>query len=98
MHYNGPMIFRKLSAVLLAILALAAMPSQAERPGSARAYSEQALSLDEAVAQAERRYSARAVKAESKKRGERSVYRIRLLAADGRVFDVTVDAETGAER
>jgi uncharacterized membrane protein YkoI len=58
---------------------------------------ERSLSLDEAVAQAERRYKARAVRAEEKSHGERIEYRIRLLGDDGRVFEVRIDAATGRE-
>ncbi len=58
---------------------------------------ERSVSLDEAVAQAERRYKARAVRAEEKRHGERIEYRIRLLGDDGRVFEVRVDAATGRE-
>ncbi len=54
------------------------------------------LSLDEAVARAERRHDARAVRAEAISEDGRTVYRIRLLSADGRVFEVRVDARTGA--
>lgn len=67
------------------------------RRGPERAYAESALSLDEAVARAERRYKARAVRAEEKRRGERLEYRIRLLASDGRVFEVRIDAASGRE-
>ena len=63
----------------------------------ARVVDDRAISLDEAVAQAERRYKARAVKAEEKRHGDRVEYRIRLLDADGRVFEVRVDAATGRE-
>ena len=62
-----------------------------------RAYAERAVSLDEAVAQAERRYKARAVRAEEKAHGDRVEYRIRLLGDDGRVFEVRIDAATGRE-
>jgi uncharacterized membrane protein YkoI len=58
---------------------------------------ERSISLDEAVAQAERRYKARAVRAEEKRHGERIEYRIRLLGDDGRVFEVRIDAATGRE-
>ncbi len=90
MHYNGAMKLRILLAALMTSLLMALSPVQAE--------DKNALSLDEAVAQAERQHDARAVKAEAKKRGDRTVYRIRLLTADGRVFDVTVDADNGAKR
>jgi len=65
--------------------------------GGERAMADRAISLDEAVARAERRHDARAVRAEEKRRDNRIVYRIRLLGSDGRVFEVTVDAETGQE-
>ena len=64
-----------------------------------RSYSVRAetLTLDQAVTRAEKKYDARAVRAEEKTDGDRRVYRIRLLSDDGRVFDVTVDASTGKE-
>ena len=62
-----------------------------------RVMADSAVTLDEAVARAERRHEARAVRAEEKRRDDRIVYRIRLLGSDGRVFEVTVDAETGQE-
>ena len=65
--------------------------------GGARAYADRAISLDEAVARAERRYKARAVRAEEKRHGDRIEYRIRLLGEDGRVFEVRVDANSGRE-
>jgi|SRR5688572_16323498 len=68
------------------------------RRGPERAFADQGISLDEAVARAERRYKARAVKAEEKRHGDRIEYRIRLLGDDGRVFEVRVDAATGRER
>ena len=58
---------------------------------------ERSVSLDEAVAQAERRYKARAVRAEEIRHGERIEYQIRLLGDDGRVFEVRIDAATGRE-
>ncbi len=62
-----------------------------------RVFADRAISLDEAVARAERRHNARAVRAEEKRDGDRIEYRIRLLDDDGRVFEVRVDAETGRE-
>jgi uncharacterized membrane protein YkoI len=90
------------AAVLLAI-AFAAVPVTAatadngRRESGARQASERAISLDEAVARAERRYKARAVRAEEKRHGDRIEYRIRLLADDGRVFEVRIDAASGRE-
>lgn len=65
--------------------------------GGERSYADRAISLDEAVARAERRYKARAVRAEEKRHGDRIEYRIRLLGDDGRVFEVRVDAASGRE-
>jgi len=98
------MMHRKLPAVMCAVLlaGLAALPqahaSERDRGRSDdRAMADSTLTLDEAVARAERRHDARAVRAEEKRRDNRVVYRIRLLGSDGRVFEVTVDAETGRE-
>jgi uncharacterized membrane protein YkoI len=91
-------------AMLCLSLAGAAWPSldagadsRRERERVERGPAERAISLDEAVARAERRYKARAVRAEEKRHGDRVVYRIRLLGEDGRVFEVRVDAATGRE-
>lgn len=89
---------------VLAALAVAGMPAvdsaAANGPparGGERTMAERSISLDEAVAKAERRYKARAVRAEEKRHGDRIEYRIRLLGDDGRVFEVRVDAATGRE-
>ena len=70
---------------------------QYREQGNERAMADRAISLDEAVARAERRYDARVVRAEEKQHGDRIEYRIRLLGADGRVFEVRIDAESGRE-
>ena len=98
---------RRPLAALLFLLATAAWPvtdtvavasnGNRGRGGGARAMAERAISLDEAVAQAERRYKARAVRAEEKRHGDRVEYRIRLLGEDGRVFEVRIDAASGRE-
>jgi uncharacterized membrane protein YkoI len=54
------------------------------------------LTLDDAVELVKRRYDARVVRAEEEREGEELWYRIRLLAADGRVFTVRVNARTGS--
>jgi len=74
---------RRLLTALTLALALAAGAAQAD---------DRAISLDEAVAQAERQYHARAIRAEEKRHGDRIEYRIRLLGEDGRVFEVSIDA------
>lgn len=53
------------------------------------------MSMDEAVRMVESRYRARAVKADPVDNGGRRVYEIRLLNAEGKVWKVRVDAETG---
>ncbi|MBS0396394.1 MAG: PepSY domain-containing protein, partial [Proteobacteria bacterium] len=58
-------------------------------------HEERALTLDAAVDLVQRRFEARAVRAEETREGEAVIYRIRLLAADGRVFTVRVNARTG---
>lgn len=69
-----------------------------ERDDDDRKPSGRVMSLDEAMAQAEKRYRARAVHGEEKRKGDRIVYRIRLLDKDGRVFEVSIDAGSGRDR
>lgn len=94
---------RVLAILFLALMAGAAASGQAQaagrdrEQGGERAMADRAISLDEAVARAERRYDARVVRAEEKQHDDRIEYRIRLLGADGRVFEVRIDAETGQE-
>jgi uncharacterized membrane protein YkoI len=52
------------------------------------------VSMDQAVNMAERRYRAKAVKAETVRSGDRIVYEIRLLS-EGKVWTVRVDAQSG---
>ncbi|MBM0105538.1 PepSY domain-containing protein [Steroidobacter sp. S1-65] len=54
------------------------------------------MSLDQAVEMVQRRYRAKAVRAETVRNGDKRVHRIRLLSADGKVWNVSVDAESGA--
>lgn len=54
------------------------------------------ISLDQAVEMVQRRYRAKAIKAETVRNGDKRVHRIRLLSADGKVRNVSVDAESGA--
>lgn len=56
------------------------------------------MSLDRAVDMVQRRFNARVVRAEEKRDGGQTVYRIRLLSEDGRVFTVSVDPRTGEIR
>lgn len=54
------------------------------------------MSLDQAVEMVQRHYRAKAVRAETVRNGDRLEHRIRLLSADGKVRNVSVDAESGA--
>jgi uncharacterized membrane protein YkoI len=54
------------------------------------------ISLDQAVEMAQRRFRAKAVKAQTVDSGGRRVHQIRLLSAEGKVWTVRVDAESGA--
>jgi len=99
LHYNRPVMpIRLATAVAVALLSQAAWSSHGDaRPapsGHAAAYAD-GLTLDQAVAKVEARFDARVVRAEEKQDNGRRIYRIRLLSADGRVFDVTVDAASG---
>ncbi len=92
-----------LAILVLAIVAGLAAPAAASASergrgrGGDSAYADRAISLDEAVARAERKYQARVVRAEEKRHGDRIEYRIRLLGEDGRVFEVRIDAASGQE-
>jgi uncharacterized membrane protein YkoI len=54
------------------------------------------VSLDQAVEMAQRRFRAKAVKAETVDSGGKRTHHIRLLSAEGKVWTVRVDAESGA--
>jgi uncharacterized membrane protein YkoI len=54
------------------------------------------VSLDQAVEMAQRRFRAKAVKAETVQSEGKRVHQIRLLNSEGRVWTVRVDAESGA--
>lgn len=54
------------------------------------------ITLDQAVEKAQRHYRAKVVRAETVRNGDKRVHRIRLLGADGKVWNVSVDAESGA--
>jgi uncharacterized membrane protein YkoI len=54
------------------------------------------VSLDQAVEMAQRRFRAKAVKAETVQSEGKRVHQIRLLNSEGRVWTGRVDAESGA--
>lgn len=53
-------------------------------------------SLDAAVQMVQQRYKARVVRAETRQENGRTVYVLRLLNTDGKVWTVRVDADSGA--
>ncbi len=56
------------------------------------------ISLDEAVARAERQYRARVVRTDVQDEDGRKVYVLKMLSENGRVFTVRIDASTGGSR
>ena len=54
------------------------------------------MTLDQAVQMVQQRYGARVVRAETKSEGGRTVYVLKLLNDDGRVWTVRVDAQSGS--
>jgi uncharacterized membrane protein YkoI len=89
-----------LAALGLAVPATPATAGEAggssQAPGADRRRDAAPLTLDDAVELVKRRYDARVLRAEETREGDETVYRIRLLDADGRVFSVRVNARTGA--
>ena len=72
------------------------LPAQPERAVSAEI--RDGISLDEAVARAERQYHARVVRTDVQDEDGRKVYVLKLLSEDGRVITVRVDAQSGRSR
>lgn len=80
--------------------ALAEPPPWAQQGGhknDERAPRADGISLDEAVNRAERKYRARVIRAETRESNGRRVHQLRLLSDDGRVWNVRIDAASGAE-
>jgi uncharacterized membrane protein YkoI len=81
--------------LLCAALVLGAACSKADMQAQARP--EHELSREQAVAQVQKRYGARVVRADIADQDGRHVYVFRLLSADGKVWIVRVDARSGTE-
>lgn len=80
---------RPLAAVVLALCLTATLfhgPASADEP-------RRQVTVNEAVAQVERRYGGRVVKVRTVRTERGLMYRIRVLARDGRVHTVTIPAE-----
>lgn len=98
---------RKNLALMLLAALLVATPAGAAKPkskpaGNGRPATEntaarpEAISKDEAVAMVRARTGGKVVRAERSSQQGRTVYRIRVLTAEGRVREYRVDAATGA--
>jgi uncharacterized membrane protein YkoI len=93
----------KTSAALL-ILWLPAVPWLPASAGAPDSRAAQApamttggtVSMDQAVKMVERRFHARVVKAETERDNGRTVYVLRLLSDEGKVWTVRVDSRDGA--
>ncbi len=87
-------VFAIVLSLLMAAVALPS-PAAAADPVHPLRLAAGGISLDQAVQMAQSRYNARVVRADTANEGNRIVYRLRLLSADGRVFSVRIDAQTG---
>jgi uncharacterized membrane protein YkoI len=67
-----------------------------EPAGRESRHAEGGVSLDTVVRQMEQRFNARVVRAETRQEKGRTVYVLRLLSEDGKVWTVKVDADSGA--
>jgi uncharacterized membrane protein YkoI len=94
--HAGQLIFVTIVALLSLGPPAGAQELIERRPREERNIEPRNVSLDQAVQMAQRRYGARAVKAETLHQGDRRVHRIRLMSAEGKVWHVHVDAQTGA--
>jgi len=94
----------RLPALLLAGLAVVASGAGAaeHRGGSAAFAAERAharhgaLTLDQAIEMAEKRFRARVVRAGVEESNGQRIYVLRLVSEQGRVWTVRVDAQSGA--
>jgi uncharacterized membrane protein YkoI len=81
-----------LSAMTVSTVHSQSLVDRRQPPGERQASG--GISLDRAVQMAESRYGAKAVKATTVSNGDRRVHQIRLIR-EGKVWTVTVDAQTG---
>jgi len=81
----------KIVVVTLIVGAVFLPPAFSQRPPS----SGPRYTLDEAVALVKRKIEGRVLRAETLEIDERTVYRIRILTADGNVKTINVDADKG---
>lgn len=90
----------RIGAAVLLAACLAGLPAfAAESPASGPAAERVAheLTPSEATALVQQRYGARVVRASSTNEDGRRIYVFRLLSAAGKVWEVRIDAHSGAE-
>lgn len=89
---------RYLLVLLVAMLSWGSVSAEASSRRERGPQREQpaAISLDEAIDRAQRRYKARVIRADVREKDGRKTYVLRLLSEDSRVWSVKVDAATGA--
>jgi uncharacterized membrane protein YkoI len=95
MHAMNRTAVLALLSLLLSTLAVPVQGMSRDWDAHASTLASGGISLDQAVQMAQARFNARVVRAETANDGSRVVYLLRLLSADGRVFSVRVDAQTG---
>jgi uncharacterized membrane protein YkoI len=78
------------------LIGRAQAPAAGSRLAASQAAKGARLSMDQAVRLAQRRFKARVVRAETQTQGDRTIYVLRMLDGNGRVFAVRVDAASGA--
>jgi uncharacterized membrane protein YkoI len=99
-----PVLRQRLPALLIAGLAIVASGAAiAATPGAgSTGYAAEtrqrhgALSLDQAIEMAEKRFRARVVRAGVEESNGHRVYVLRLVSEQGRVWTVRVDSQTGS--
>jgi Peptidase propeptide and YPEB domain len=89
-----PLVFLPLAFLLGPMCALALAPTSASAAPAAAATA--AMTMDQAVKMAEKRFHARVVKAETQKEAGSTTYVLRLLNDTGHVWTVKVDAANGS--
>lgn len=78
------------------LIGRAQAPAPVSRVAATQPFARARLSMDQAVRMAQRRFRARVVRAETQTQGDRTIYVLRMLDGNGRVFAVRVDAASGA--
>lgn len=98
---------RIIAALLLAVALSASAPNlawgrgralqeSAPLPTAPTAVTRASMSLDEAVQMVQQRFNARVVRAETHSDAGRTVYHLRLMNSEGKVWTVRVDAQSGS--